>query len=212
MPSFDIYNLEGKVVGTVEQPLLFQTPVDQKLIHRYFLWVRSMIRETLAHTKTRGEVSGGGKKPWKQKGTGRARVGSSRSPIWRKGGITFGPRKEQNWETRMPRGERRKALFGTLASKAESKSIVVLEDWTLEIPKTKSVLELLSHLPITPEQKVLHIHSIFDTNLFASTNNLSRVTSKTIQNTNIIDLLNNDVLLLTKDTLVKLEEHFTPAL
>jgi len=211
MSTFSVYNLEGKAVGTVEQPALFQTPVDEKLIHRYFIWVRTMLRHTLADTKTRGEVSGGGKKPWKQKGTGRARVGSSRSPIWRKGGTVFGPLKEQTWATRMPRAERRKALFSALASKAGGNGIVILDEWTMDAPRTKSVIALLQALPVEEKQKVLHIHPDFDRALFASTNNLPYVTSKTIQSSNIIDILNHDVILMTKDALSKLEEHFTPS-
>ena len=212
MPTFPIYNLKGEAVGTVEQPSLFSTPVDQKLIHRYFVWVRTMLRHTLADTKTRGEVSGGGKKPWRQKGTGRARVGSSRSPIWRKGGTVFGPQKEQTWATRMPRAERRKALFSALASKAEGNQIIVLNEWTMDVPRTKTVMELLTVLPIAAGKKVLHIHPEYTHTLFASTRNLPGVESKTIQATNIIDILNHDIVLLTKDSLDKLEEHFTPSL
>lgn len=209
MPSFTLYNTSGKAVGTVEQPALFQEPVNQPLIHRYFVWVRSMLRPTLAHTLTRGEVSGGGKKPWKQKGTGRARVGSSRSPIWRHGGIIFGPRNTQNWETRMPRTERRKAMFSALASKAQSESIIVLDEWTLEAPKTKEAVQLLANFPQTAGKKVLHLSTAFDKNLFASTRNLPGFDSKTVQSANIIDLLNHDLLLLTKDSLEQLEKHFT---
>jgi len=212
MPTFNVYNIEGKTVGTVERPELFSTVVDEQLIHRYVTWVRTMLRDTLAHTKTRGEVSGGGRKPWKQKGTGRARVGSSRSPIWRKGGVVFGPRSIQNWETRMPRGERRKALFGVFSAKANGESIVILDEWTMETPKTKAVLEVLSKFPHTQGKKVLHIHPHFDKNIFASTNNIPTVSSKTVQNTNVLDLLNNDYVFMTKDSLSKLEEHFTTAL
>jgi large subunit ribosomal protein L4 len=210
MPTFDVYNLEGKVVGTVDRPSLFETPVDEKLIHRYFVWVRTMLRDTLAHTKTRGDVSGGGKKPWKQKGTGRARVGSSRSPIWRKGGIVFGPRKEQTFATRMPRSERRKALFSALSAKATANSIIVLENWSMEVPKTKTVVELLTKFPtITQKTKVLHVHGYFEPTLFASTSNLQAVSSRTVQNMNMIDIMNHDVLLLTKESMEHLEQHFT---
>ncbi|MBU6389038.1 50S ribosomal protein L4, partial [Patescibacteria group bacterium] len=127
MATFSVYNLKGEKVGTVDQPKMFSVAVDEKLIHRYLTWARSMIRSTIAHTKTRGEVSGGGKKPWRQKGTGRARVGSTRSPLWRKGGTVFGPLKEQNWATRMPRSERRKALFSAFSAKAAEDQVIILE-------------------------------------------------------------------------------------
>lgn len=210
MPSFTLYNINGENIGTVEQPALFQTPVDEKLIHRYFTWVRSMLRTTLAHTKTRGEVRGGGRKPWKQKGTGRARVGSSRSPLWRTGGTVFGPRKEQTWATRMPRSERRKALFSALSAKAAHGSIIILDAWNLEAPKTKAVVTTLSKLP-KADGKVLHISAELDTNLFKSTSNLPNINSRTLSGFSIIDVLNNDVIVMTKETLEKFENHFTPA-
>jgi large subunit ribosomal protein L4 len=207
MPTFKVYNIAAEEVGIVDRPVLFETAVDQKLIHRYFVWVRSMLRPSSGHTKTRGQVSGGGKKPWKQKGTGRARVGSSRSPIWRHGGIIFGPTSERNWATRMPRGERRKAMFSALASKAES--IVVLDDWTMEAPKTKTVVATLAGFEALTGKKVLHVHAAYNHSLFASTNNLEKVTSTTVQNLNVIDLLNADSILITRDSLDALSAHFT---
>ena len=212
MNTFTLYNVKGENVGTVEQPALFSVPVDPKLIHRYFLWVRTMLRPTLAHTKTRGEVRGGGRKPWRQKGTGRARVGSSRSPIWRTGGIVFGPTKDRNWETRMPRAERRKALLGAFSSKALAENVVVLDSWTMEAPKTREVVALQNTITPLTGKKVLHIHGSFDTNLFASTNNLPGFTSRTVQSVNIIDLLNHDVILFTQEGLTAATEHFTPSL
>jgi len=209
MPTFDVYNTEGKKVGTLEQPSLFQTPIDEKLIHRYFVWVRTMLRHTVAHTKTRGEISGGGKKPWRQKGTGRARVGSSRNPVWRHGGTVFGPLKEQTFATRMPRQERRKALFGALSSKAQDNAVVVVSDWKMDAPKTKEAQAVLAKLPVA-DKKVLHIHSQYEHALFASLRNLPKVASTTVENMNIVDLLNSDVLLMTKDAIEALEKHFTP--
>lgn len=211
MPQFTLYNLKGEDVGSIEQPTLFQTPVDERLIHRYFIWVRTMLRHTLAHTKTRGEVRGGGKKPWKQKGTGRARVGSSRSPLWRKGGTVFGPRKTQTWNTRMPRTERRKALFSALSSKAQTSNIHVLDSWEMDTPKTKEVITLISTIPSYVNQKVLFINSSFDKNIFKSIDNLPRVQVKTVTSANIIDILNSDILLFTKDSLNAFEGHFTTA-
>lgn len=207
-PMFDTYNQEGEKTGQVEQPDLFQVPVDDKLILRYYNWVRSVLRDTIAHTKTRGEVSGGGKKPWRQKGTGRARVGSTRSPLWRKGGVVFGPRKNQNWATRMPRMERRKALFSALSSKAAQNKVLILEDWLLESPKTKLVTATLSKLP-TMGKNILHIHKNEDSNLFLSTRNLPNIKSVTVPNLNIIELLNHEAILLTKESLKALEEHFS---
>lgn len=212
MPTFTLYNIEGKEVGTVEQPPIFQVPVDEKLIHRYFVWVRTMLRKTVAHTKTRGNVSGGGKKPWKQKGTGRARSGSNRNPIWRHGGTIFGPLKEQTWETRMPRQERRKALFSALSAKAEGSNVVVLDALTMDAPKTKFMVALLSKVPGLLGKKVLHVHAEHDHNLFTSTRNIPKFDSVTVQELNIIHILNHDIILVTQDSLRAIEQHFTPSL
>ncbi len=207
MSTFKLYTLEGKSAGTVAKPSLFETPVNESLIHRYYIWVRTMLRNNLAHTKTRGEVSGGGKKPWKQKGTGRARSGSTRNPIWRHGGTIFGPRTSQTFATRMPRGERRKALFSALASKANS--VIVLETPRTGA-KTKESVALFKALNISGK-KVLEIHSEYEAAAFAASKNIPGVVSKTVSHANIIDILHADVLLFTKDSLEAFDKHFNPA-
>jgi large subunit ribosomal protein L4 len=208
MATFPLYSIDGKKTGTVTRPSLFEVAADTNLIHRYFLWVRSITRNPIAHTKTRGEVSGGGKKPWKQKGTGRARVGSSRNPVWRHGGTAFGPRNDQTWKIRMPRAERRKALFSALSTKADN---VIVVDKSDSITSTKAMLEALQVLPIKKDSKVLYLHASFEPATFNVSRNLSTVTNKTVSHMNLLDVLNNDVILLTKDTLSKLEDHFTTA-
>lgn len=207
MKQFTLYTIDGKEAGKVDMPAIFQEAVNEKLIHRYVTWVRSMLRSTIAHTKTRGEVSGGGKKPWRQKGTGRARVGSTRNPVWRHGGTVFGPRNEQTFATRMPRSERQKAFASALSSKANQ--VVVLKELSLPAPKTKEMIAILSKLP-HQGKKVLHIHPEHDINLFASTRNLPYVHSTTVAELNVLDVLNHDVLLLTADGLTALDKHFNP--
>lgn len=208
MSTFNLYSLEGKKTGTVPKPALFDTPINQSLIHRYFIWVRTMLRNNLAHTKTRGEVSGGGRKPWKQKGTGRARTGSNRNPIWRHGGTIFGPRNTQTFATRMPRGERRKALFSALASRADS--VFVLET-ARTATKTKDSVALFKALEISGK-KVLELHTSYDAAAFKASSNIPGVVSKTISHANVIDILHADVLLFTKESLEAFEQHFNPAL
>lgn len=208
MSTFTLYNLEGKEAGTIERPSFFSVPVNEKLIHRYFLWVRTMLRDSVAHTKTRGEVSGGGKKPWKQKGTGRARVGSTRNPVWRHGGIAFGPRNERTFATRMPRAERRKALFSALSSKADN--VLVLEAALTGKPSSKQFSALLKALNVDGK-KVLHLAPAYDALSFNAARNLSKVTVRSVSRLNIVDVLNHDVLLLSKDSLAALEQHFTPS-
>ena len=209
MDTLALYSIQGSSVGTVPAPEFLSAPVDTQLVHRYFVWVRSMLRPTLGHTKTRGQVSGGGKKPWKQKGTGRARVGSSRSPLWRHGGVVFGPSPAQNWATRMPRNERRKALLSVMAAKAQADDFIVLDQWAMDAPKTKEVLTLVSNFQKLRDRKVLHIHDAFDKTLFASTANLQSVQSTTIQNLNVIDLLNADAVLVTATSLEALSVYFS---
>lgn len=208
MSVFKVINSEGEKVGEIKQSELFNLPIDHKLLHRYVTWVRTMIRPTIANTKTRGDVSGGGRKPWKQKGTGRARVGSSRSPIWRKGGIVFGPTTDRNWATRMPRGERRKALMTALSAKAVGEKIYVLDSISLENYKTKSFISLINKIGISSGQKVLFVNPVFEESLFKAVSNIPEVTASTISYVNVLSIMNNDVLLMTKDTLAKFEEHF----
>lgn len=210
MSDFNVYTIEGKEAGKLAVPALFEVPVDQKLIHRYVTWVQGMLRSSIAHTKTRGDVSGGGKKPWKQKGTGRARSGSTRNPIWRHGGTIFGPQSERNFETRMPRQERRKAFMSALSAKAEAKQVLVLDKLAFEQPKTRQMVTVLASLPGVAGKKVLHIHDIEDMAVFGSTSNLPKVDSTTVAKLNVLDVMNHDVLLMTKDSVAALEKHFTP--
>lgn len=209
MADFIVYTTDGKEAGKMAMPSIFQVPVDEKLIHRYVTWVQSMLRSSIAHTKTRGEVSGGGKKPWRQKGTGRARSGSSRNPIWRHGGTIFGPLAERNFETRMPRGERRKAFMSALSAKAKAKQVVVLDELAFKAPKTSAMVTILDALPGVPGKKVLHIHTALDMPVFASTHNLPKIDSTTVATLNVIDVMNHDILLLTKESVEALEKHFT---
>lgn len=193
----------------MELPSIFQVAVDEKLIHRYVTWVRNSLRTNVAHTKTRGEVAGGGKKPWRQKGTGRARSGSSRNPLWRHGGTIFGPRNETTYATRMPRQERRKAFMGALSAKANGNAILIL-DGAIEAPKTKTMATLLKTLPGTTGKKVLHIGAAEDAALQLSLRNLAKVDVTTVSELNVLDVMNHDILLMTKDGIAMLDQHFTP--
>jgi len=202
-----LYTQSGQQAGEIELPALFDTPVDPQLMQRYLVWVRSVLRDSISNSKTRGEVRGGGKKPWRQKGTGRARAGSSRIPHWRGGGVTFGPSSERNWATRMPRTERRKALFSAYASKAHGDGVYVLEEFAMETPKTKDIIALRDALKLSEKTKVLHIHPAMDEVIFKSTHNLRNTVSRTIQAVNMLDLVNSDVILLSKAALADLEKH-----
>src|SRR5574343_986959 len=135
-----VYNQKGKAVGSVKLPeSVFGLPWNADLVHQVVTAMQANARTPVAHSRTRGEVSGGGKKPWRQKGTGRARHGSSRSPIWKGGGITHGPRTERIFDREIPKKMRRKALIMVLSQKVRNKMLVVLDKIESEKGKTKEM-------------------------------------------------------------------------
>lgn len=151
MPSVNVYNLEGNVVGTHELPAeIFGLPVNSGLLQLAVVAQRANARAPIAHTKTRGEVRGGGRKPWRQKGTGRARHGSIRSPIWIGGGITFGPRAERNFALKINRKVRRQALLQSLSAKAADQGIVLVDDFSPVGKRAKLAATALSKLKLRP--------------------------------------------------------------
>lgn len=140
-----VYNKEGKEVSTITLPQeVFGLPWNGDLVHQVIVSMKTAARSPLAHTKDRGEVRGGGKKPWKQKGTGRARHGSTRSPIWRGGGITFGPRNEKNYDRKVNKKMKIKALNTILSQKMRDGEVIFVESLALAEPKTKVAKEILS--------------------------------------------------------------------
>ncbi len=144
-----IYNMQGKESGSVKLPEnIFGLKWNADLVHQVVTSMQSNARAGTAHTKDRGEVRGGGKKPWKQKGTGRARHGSSRSPIWRGGGVAHGPRTEKNYTRTITRGMRQKALLVVLSKKAKDGEIIFLDNLTFAAPKAKEAKAVLSALKI----------------------------------------------------------------
>lgn len=142
-----IYNTKGKSIGSVELPEnIFALAWNDSLMHQVVTAMQSNARTPVAHTKTRGDVSGGGKKPWKQKGTGRARHGSIRSPIWKGGGVTHGPRNEKNFSREIPKKMRAKALFIALSQKLRDNELVFVDSFGLDKPKTAAAVKALSGL------------------------------------------------------------------
>jgi large subunit ribosomal protein L4 len=164
-------------------------------------------RQPLAHTKNRGEVRGGGKKPWKQKGTGRARHGSSRSPIWKGGGITFGPRNEKVFEKEVPKKMRRKALFMVLSQKTRDNELIILDKIELEKGKTKEIANILSKLP-SKNQKTLIALPKYDKKIFLAGRNIKKTSIDEARNINVLELLNHKYLLLTEDGIKTIEKTF----
>ena len=145
--SLKIYNIEGEEAGDIKLPAgIFGIEINNDLLYQAITIQRANSRKVFAHTKDRSEVRGGGKKPWQQKGTGRARHGSTRSPVWVGGGITFGPRKEKNFKKKINKKAKRKAIFMALSSKVKDKELLVLDKLELKEPKTKTMVKILENV------------------------------------------------------------------
>lgn len=204
----DVYNQKGEITGSTNLPKeIFEVNFNSDLVHQVAVSFMANKRQTLAHTKTRGEVRGGGKKPWKQKGTGRARHGSNRSPIWRGGGITFGPRTDKVFEREIPKKMRRKALLMVLGQKLKDKELLILDKIELEIGKTKEISSTLSKLPCK-EQKTLIALPNYDKKIFLATRNIKKVLTEDARNLNVLELLNYKYLLMPKETIKTIEKTF----
>ena len=209
MPTLDIYSAQRDKVGEVNlSEEVFGVEVKSYLLHEVVVWQLACRRRGTAKTKTRSEVRGGGKKPWRQKGSGRARVGSSRSPLWRKGGVTFGP-KPRDYSFKMHRKVRRQAMRSALTSKLTSDDIIVLDDLDLEAPKTKKMIELLDILKV--ERKALIVTGCHKPNVYLSARNLQGVSVTFAPLINVYDLLLHDKLILTKEAVAKIEEVYSDA-
>lgn len=205
--KINLYNQKGeKLKTTVElNPAIFGIKPNDSLMAQYVRVYQANQRRGVAKTKTRGEVRGGGKKPWRQKGTGRARHGSIRSPLWVGGGTTFGPQ-PRNWHFKMPKKMRRRALFSTLSEKAREGAILVLNKLDLEEVKTKTMREIVFNL--CPGGGVLLALPKLDEKVILSARNLSRVDTVLARNLNAFEVLNAKTLILPKDSLKVIEETF----
>lgn len=203
-----VYNESGIVVGKLTlREDVWNVPMNEKLVHQVIQVYLTNQRQGTASTKTRGEVSGGGKKPWKQKGTGRARHGSTRSPIWRTGGVTFGP-KPRDYSQSMSKQARRTALKSALSDKVKSDALIVLQDISFTETKTKKMAEVLKNLKITNE-KVLLCLTEKKENVIKSARNIVNVYLKPASSLNTYEVLRAKKLLLTTDTVKKIEELYS---
>ncbi len=204
MPNVSVYNEAGNQVATLAlSDAMFNVKPDQALIHEAVIAQRANARRAIAHTKTRGEVRGGGKKPWKQKGTGRARQGSIRSPQWVGGGITFGPTKERNFSLKINKKVKRKALFMALTDKVEQQKLFVLESIKTDTAKTKIVASLLAKLPI--DRNVLLVAPGAPAMLMRMVRNLPHVKLVSANSVNLIDVLTYRSVIFLKDAVPAFE-------
>jgi large subunit ribosomal protein L4 len=206
MPKVNVYNILGEQVGEMElSDNVFGVDVNHDAIH---LVVKSHLanrRQGTQSAKTRAEVSGGGKKPWRQKGTGRARQGSIRSPQWTGGGIVFAP-KPRDYSLKVPKKVRRLAMKSALTSKVLSNEMIVLDELRLAQPKTKEMANILSN--IKASKKALIVMDEKDVNVIKSARNIPNVETTLVSTLNVYDILKYDSFIITKDAVKKVEEVF----
>ena len=207
MASAQAYDEKGGHRGTVDLPApLFEGQVHEHLIHQSVRSYLNNQRQGTASVKSRAEMSGGGRKPWKQKGTGRARSGSNTSPIWRGGGRAFGPT-PRDYRVDLPKGQRRAALVSALSLRAQEGRIRVIDDWAMAEPKTKFVADLLEKLGLT-EGRVLLVLGSAEPNLVRSARNLPKVRVTLAEQLTPYYLLEADEVVLTASGLGRLQEVF----
>ena len=199
-PMVDVYSLSGKKVDKIAlNPDVFNAKINKPLLHEIIQMYRANARQGNASTKTKGLVRGGGKKPWRQKGTGRARSGSIRSPLWRHGGVTFGPL-PRDFGYDMPKKTKRIALISSLSAKLKDNEILIIEkDPELKQPKTKEIANLLVSMKAY-EDKVLFLYANGNENIVKSCKNIKNMTLKRSIDFNTYDVLSNSKILFSKDT------------
>ncbi len=206
MPKVAIYNVNGEQVGEMDlNDDIFGVPVHRQVLYDVVNMHLAGRRRGTHDTKTRSEVRGGGRKPWRQKGTGRARHGSIRSPIWRGGGVVFGPH-PRDYSFRLNKKVRRLAMKSALSSKVEDGKIVVLEELKMEMPKTKEMIKILANLKVN--DKALVVTADSDETVFKSARNIPGVKPLSVPGLNVYDLLAHNTLVITRDAVARVEEVF----
>ena len=206
MPKIDVYNIEGKKVSDIElADSVFGIEPNEKIVHSVLVNYLANQRQGTSNTKTRAEVAGGGRKPWKQKGTGRARQGSIRAPQWFKGGIALGP-KPRDYRYTINKKERRLAIKSVLSSKVLEKNLVVVDKLELDEIKTKNMVNVLENLKV--EGKTLIILPEKNLNVQKSAKNIEGVKTGLVNTINVYDLLKYNKLILTVDSVKSLEEVY----
>lgn len=206
MATVAVYDITNNKVGDIElNDSIFGVEMNSGLLHQVVVMQLAAQRLGTHATKTRSFVRGGGRKPWKQKGTGRARSGSTRSPLWVGGGTVFGPH-PRKYAFNMPRKQRRLAIKCALSDKVKSGELVVLDSLDFEAPKTKQVVKMLGDFKA--EKKVLFITADEAENVEKSARNIPGVKAINMMGLNVFDILNNDKLFITKDAITRIEEVF----
>lgn len=219
----NIYNQSGEIVGELKlSDKVFAVKLNEDLVHQAMVTQTSNERQVLAHTKTKAEVRGGGRKPWRQKGTGRARAGSSRSPIWIGGGVTFGPRKERNFSKKINKKMKQKALTMVLSDRFNSNNLAIIDKIEINDYKTKIFNNFLRKIenifPVDNNQEtkkknkikrsVLFVHNSKDEKLVMSSRNLTGFNIINLENINIVDLLKYKNLIMTEEVAKTINDRY----
>ena len=210
MAVVKLYNLNGQTVGELAlDDALFGVKTNPVLVHEAVVAQQANARVVLAHVKDRGEVAGSGKKPWKQKGTGRARHGSRRSPIWSGGGVTFGPQHNRNFGKKINKQARRLALAMVLSEKVREGKLIAVDTLTLVQPKTQLLAMGLKALPHAADSSLLILGGGSE-GIIRAARNLSRVSTIAFHSLNVVDVLGNQRLIVPKETLETLSKFYLP--
>ncbi len=206
MASVDVINQKGEKVNSIElDDTVFNAEIRDTLVQRVIVWQLAKRRSGTASTKTRGEISGGGKKPWRQKGTGRARAGTNRSPIWTGGGTIFGP-KPRSYAFSLPKKMRKAALRSVLTAKLKDDQLTVIDKIELDAPKTKVFVDIMKTMGLEAK-KILFVTAEKDETLLRSSRNLYQVLVLPIEGLNVYDLLRFDRLVVLEAAVPRIHER-----
>ena len=205
MANVSVYNIEGKEVGTIDlNDAVFGVEVNEHLLHMAVVNQLANKRQGTQKAKTRSEVSGGGRKPWRQKGTGHARQGSTRSPQWTGGGVVFAPT-PRDYSFKLNKKEKRAALKSALTSRVNESKFIVVDELKLDSIKTKNFVQVLNNLKV---EKALVVLNDMDTNVIKSASNVPTVKTAQTNELNVFDVLKYDTVVVTKDAVKTIEEVY----
>jgi len=207
--SVKLYDFAGKELGAENlDPKFFGVEIKPEVVQEVVVSQQKNAREVLAHTKGRAEVRGGGKKPWRQKGTGRARHGSIRSPLWVGGGITFGPTSDRNFSVKVNKKLKKKALAMVFSDKVASEKLILVDSYNMPEGKTKVLKGSLDKFP-SKGKKVLIVTKNAEDNIVRAARNMTKVSTIGYSSLNVFDVLKNEYLLINKDLLEKVKEYYS---
>ena len=205
MAKVSVYNMEGKEVGKIDlSDAVFGVEVNEHLVHMAVVQQLANNRQGTQKAKTRSEVSGGGRKPWRQKGTGHARQGSIRAPQWKGGGVVFAP-VPRDYSFKLNKKEKRAALKSALTSRLQAEKLIVVDEIKLDEIKTKKFAEVMDNLKVN---KGLVVLADNDKNVVASAKNMEFVNTTLVDQINVYDVMNGGTVVLTKDAVKKIEEVY----